>query len=422
MSSAQNQVPVLSVECPKCGRENTAGQRFCQFCGNRLPARPSPKPPQGPDSQPLPPPEVTEQLQSSLHAAQNENQSLRQQLAALQEELHRVPVASAAPEPSPGIVAELHTRLNAAEGRAAALEPQLSEWQRRWRAAADKAASLEKELVTKAEQLEAAMAGTSGSKPQSNSPLKMLAAALTLIGGLGGFAGGRYTGGGNQQAQVKQLSSQLGDYKSRVNDLTAQLGAAKNQLSQTATDISAQLDAAKQNASNVSSQLSSSQQAQRATAAKLARARQDLANAQAQLQAAETKQHEAEQLSSQRLAEQQSAEQRIRQFEADIQSRDREISSLRQRAASASTPSSPHRGFLVWSGELSGKRRININNGVANYGRVSGSFPGAPCAISISAPAKIRTIPAKNNNWNKVSFDVSGTGTVQVRINWSLLQ
>jgi hypothetical protein len=68
-----------------------------------------------------------------------------------------------------------------------------------------------------------------------------------------------------------------------------------------------------------------------------------------------------------------------------------------------------------------GKRKIDIKNGVPDYGTiVSGALPQKQCTVSTpdTSHVQLKTLPASKNQWNRVSFEVSGTGVVQVRINW----
>ena len=138
---------------------------------------------------------------------------------------------------------------------------------------------------------------------------------------------------------------------------------------------------------------------------------------QAAVAAAQEKSRELEDSTTQRIRQAEAASaQRTQQLTTQLRERDSELASLKKRPVSSS-------GFLIWTGELKGKKTIDIQNGVPSMGTLStGSLPGKPCTVVPADPSrvKIKGKPAPDNNWNRVSFEVSGNGPTDVRIYWTL--
>jgi peptidoglycan hydrolase CwlO-like protein len=246
--------------------------------------------------------------------------------------------------------------------------------------------------------------------------MKMIAGAIALAAVLGGYGAGRYARPKEDaNGRLSQLSTQLTNAQAQINSLQSSLDAANKKADQAGTDSKSQVDSANQTINDLTGKLSAREGQQRSVEAKLASAQRDLVATQTQL---------AEAIAKERSIET-GANQRIQQLDADRQSRDSEIATLRGRIASLTSKANPHAGFLVWSGTVIGKRKIDIKDGVPDYGSVvTGALPQKPCSVSTpdTAHVQLKTLPASKNQWNRVSFEVSGTGVVQVRINWVLSQ
>src|ERR1700733_1821514 len=159
MSATPDRTPILTIRCPKCGRENAIGRPLCQFCKQRI-SEPFKGPPI-PPPEPPPPPEKTVEAENQrlktveaenerLKTVEAENERLKQQLASIHEALNRAIAANSRPEPSPGVVAEL---LKSAEERAAKLESLLAAWKTKWELAVQEAESFKKQVLAKSEAI-----------------------------------------------------------------------------------------------------------------------------------------------------------------------------------------------------------------------------------------------------------------------------
>ncbi len=147
MSGTPDHTPILAVNCPNCGRQNAAGRQFCQFCGHRLAPRQKDEPAsKGPPNTSA---EVQE-LQASLQAAQDENRDLREQLAAMQEQLNKAKAVSAKPELPSVDLPQLQTELKSEDDRAATVEPQSPGWEKKSQSAEEKTALFEKQMAAQA--------------------------------------------------------------------------------------------------------------------------------------------------------------------------------------------------------------------------------------------------------------------------------
>jgi hypothetical protein len=230
MSLSSNVIPMPTVTCSQCGRENTIGRWFCFFCRQRLGV----------------PPEGYPDFTASLQAALDENQDLHQQLRFLQEEVNR----RVKPEHSPGVVAELHGKLRSAEEKAVALESHAATWVEKAKSAEHKARSaeekliaktkefeaavqhrarsFEEKLVAKTKELEAAFGRNYQAKPDQR--LKLIAGALVAIALLvGGYAIGRR--GANQK--VSSLTNTLTASEGQQRLIEDKLASAQRDLAAT---------------------------------------------------------------------------------------------------------------------------------------------------------------------------------------------
>jgi predicted nucleic acid-binding Zn-ribbon protein len=409
MNGTQDQTPNGTAKCSNCGRENAAARLFCQFCGHRIAARLL-------DEAALVvapglSPEV-KVVQAALDAAQGENLNLHQLLDSARQELEKVKAANAKLEPALGVAEDLHAKLKSAEDKAATLESQTAGWEQRWKSAEEKAATFEKQLAAKAKEVEAAIQQKSGIKPQPGNGMKLIAGALAVVAMLGSFAAGRYVRvSESPKGRLSQLSSQLTNAQAQINTLQTSLDAANKKASQAGSDSRSQVDLASQQVNDLTTKLAARDAQQHSLDTRLSTVQRELVSTQTQLAEAIAKQRSIETASNQR----------VQQLEGDKQARDNEISTLRGRIASAATKPGPRAGSLIWSGTVVGKRKIDIKNGVPDYGTiVSGALPQKQCTVSTpdTSHVQLKTLPASKNQWNRVSFEVSGTGVVQVRINW----
>jgi DNA repair exonuclease SbcCD ATPase subunit len=314
-----------------------------------------------PDEEPHP-------LVAVVQEVRDENQMLHQQLASKQQELDRVSSASANTEISHGLVAELRDKLKSAEESLIAHESLSEDWQKKWKAAEDKAESLGKQMVAEIEKIKAEFNQSSNVKTHSR--LMLIAGALIALAGLGAYGIGHYTAAKDAQRQIDALTAENYGLKTQhASDIKTIKEANQN-----SDDLNKRLKETTGEGSSIQTQLVKTQQ-------KLAASNQQLA----------------------------AAYQRIHELEASIQSANREI----------------HTGFVTWSGTVNGTRMVDIRDGKTkdkDGSTVTGALPKAPCTISTHDPVKLKTFPEQGNQWSRVVFEVSGHGPVQVHIKWASLQ
>jgi septal ring factor EnvC (AmiA/AmiB activator) len=406
VSGAQDQDSLSTVICPNCSRENPAERLFCGFCRHRITAEST----DGGN-----PNEEAERSQASLQAAQDENNNLRQQLASTQEELDKVKGAIAQPGPSPSAAEEFQAKLKLAEDRASTLEGRSTEWEKKWKLAEEKAASFEKQVVAKAKEFEARFRQGSGPTPPSNLRPKLIAGALVVVCGLGGYASGRYLQfKADSRGRVSRLSSEVTNAQEQISSLKSSLDAAYSKANQIDNDSKSLVDAANQKISDLTNKLTAREAQQHQIETKLASAQRDLTSTQAQLNAANAKEQSTEAASNQR----------IQQLQADIQSRDNQISALRSHSAKSSGTTTARTGYLIWSGTVKGnKQTVHLVNGQPDSGTVAngptGPLPGTACILTTPDPNRVKKMHSgARNQCNQVQFDVYGPGAVQARIDW----
>jgi hypothetical protein len=449
MSPAPDQTPKLAVNCSNCGRENAIGRLFCQFCGHRIIARSQSQPDlnaqPGPSAEGQPTQATLEAATAEKEAAKAENQALRQQLQSIQEELSKIKTTSAAPvpspQPSPVPVAEFETKLKSAEDRAARMESQSADWQEKWKSAEQKAAAFEEQMVAKAKELEAVFQANSAAKtqlesaaktqlesaakPQSSNRLKIIASIVTLVGGLGGYGAGHYTQpSDDSKTTLSQLSAQVKAAQTQNDKLQASLDSANQKASQLENDSKLHGDSASQKISELTGTVAARDGQLHLMEGKLASAQRDLAASETRLNAATATGHSTDVLAAQRLTQLTTSNQRVQQLESQIQARDGEIATLRARINNLSNSTTQQRsGTLTWTGTVAGKRKVDIQNGVPDWGSITGALPRIPCAVSSPDHVQFKTRPSEKNQWNRVAFEVSGTGErMQVRITCSATQ
>jgi hypothetical protein len=407
MSATPDRTPILTIRCPKCGRENAIGRPLCQFCKQRI-AEPFKGPPI-PPPEPPPPPEKTVEAENQrlktveaenerLKTVEAENERLKQQLASIHEALNRAIAANSRPEPSPGVVAEL---LKSAEERAAKLESLLAAWKTKWELAVQEAESFKKQVLAKSEAIEATFPQNSETKPRPNHRLTLIAGALVIAGILGGYGAGRYFPPNGRVKQLTNAQGQIGKLKSSLDSATKKADQIEADSKQQLDLANQQLDLANQNIGELTNTLTARGVQQRLIERRLASTQGDLASTQTQLKAALTKQQQStEALMTQMKAQQTASDQHVHQLETDLKAA-KELAALHKPTANPPTPPSARASSLIWSGAVAGRRRIDTL-----------------CTLTTQDPnVQLKTLSARKDHANGISFEVSGAGNAQVRIN-----
>jgi hypothetical protein len=436
MSAAPEPNPSQTVRCAICGRENPGGRPFCLFCKQRL-ATPPPNEP--PVNEELPKPPDKEVLEPPLPVLPDENQALRQQIGVLQAELEQARATNTHSQHLPGLVSELRDGLKAAEDKVAGLAAHAASWEEKWKAAEAKAsgwaahaAGLEtkaKSAENKAVVLEGGLAAEAKevedisrdiAAAKSSPLLKWILSGLTVVGSLGGYGTGRYfQPKDNTSAKVEQLVAQAKIDQHQIDQ--KQIDALKASLvSTTATDQNQNQSKAEIEATNatIRTPTAHEQQLERqlrdAASQKAIAADQIRRESKADIDAANRK-------ISDLTAREQQLQRQLREATTQkasvsdvVLARNAEIAGLQAQLAP--------RGALIWSGNLSRKQTIEIQNGVPLYGTMTGALPKRSCKVSTTdSRVKIKKRPSKNH-WNDLSFEVSALGPVQVQINWEITE
>lgn len=223
---------------------------------------------------------------------------------------------------------------------------------------------------------------------------------------------GRYVPGVRaRDPRFTEVSDQLSDARKQVDSLQSQLNAATKKAEESQSGFQSQLqtqsDADQAKISDLTKKIAASDSGRHTAETKLAATEQELASARAELNGA--------------MGREQSSATAIQQLQTTLSSRESEITSLRQQLANSSNKKVARTGVLVWYGIISGSRRIEVKNGVANYGSLSGTLPGVPCIVTLadSTRVKFKTLPGPSNHWMGLSFDAYGSGSVQVKLEWT---
>jgi hypothetical protein len=118
----------------------------------------------------------------------------------------------------------------------------------------------------------------------------------------------------------------------------------------------------------------------------------------------------------------------------DADNRQREIEQQRRRLAEDEQAKKksldeqryigPSSGTLTWEGQVNGLQLVEIENGSANVGTVTGNLPGVACLIQ---PANSKGViiadpPRPANGFQRLVFRVQGKGHVAVRFSWVVQQ
>jgi len=302
----------------------------------------------------------------------------------------------------PEHVATLTSSLQAAEEKATGLESQAADLESKWKSAEQKASALEAKLAEV--------------RKVADPRLKYIFGIITFMGSLGGYGAGRYVQPKNDSAakvnQVNQLMTQVANAKKQISDLTSALNSANAKADQVQSQSQADLDSANQKSSDLTTRQQQVQRQLNDAVQKASFADQNQKQLKVDLEAAN---HKINELTT--------SEQQLQRELADANtqktSANQTVAQLNTEIAKLHAQSAP-KGSLVWSGNLTGKRTINIKNGVPDFGALSGALPQKPCNVfTPDAHVKIKNRPSKNH-LNDLSFEVSGSGFVQVRIDWEL--
>lgn len=355
-------------------------------------------------------------LASHVEGWKDKWKSAEERAAALEAKL----VAN--PEHTPEHVAGLTTSLNSAKDEAARQASHAESWKDKWQSAEEKAAALEAKLAAKTQEFEAAIKAAIKSNPdksntpaKSNSWLKVIFGAITLLGSLGGYGTGRYvqpkSGSGEK---VKQLTAQVADDQQQIGKLRSELKSANEKADQVQNQSKTDLDSVNQKTSDLTAhqqqlqrQLNDANSQKTSIADQLQEEKADLEAANRKISALTASEQQLQHQLAEANAQKASASEMSGLLNA-------EMAKLRGQFAP--------KGALVWSGNLTGKRTIDIKNGIPDFGALSGALPQKLCKISTSdGRVKIKNRPSKNH-LNDLSFDVAGSGLVQVKIDWELSQ
>jgi len=197
----------------------------------------------------------------------------------------------------------------------------------------------------------------------------------------------------NEQARQEELARQQ-----RLSDAQAALEAQRREEAQAAERANEQ---AKQE--------------------ELAR-QQRLSDAQAALEAQRREEAQAAARASEQARQEELArQQKLREREESSPEKHKE----NEPNADAHPPPSyqgPSSGTLVWEGEVNGADLIEIQDGSANQGTVTGMLPGVPCMVQASDPKRVTISipPAPSNEWKRIVLRIQGKGHTTVTVRWVL--
>jgi len=403
MGTAPEGNPGPTVKCMICGRENPAERRYCYHCNQKLhdPIMDKMR------TELQAAHDENERLRQLLEPVQTENQQLRQQLEPLRDELGKLKE----PSVNPDHVAELTSSLNAAKEEAARHLSHAEGWKDEWKVAKEKAAEFEAKLAAKTKEFEEFIKKNPGTKQIPY--LKSIVAFITLLGSLAGYGTGRYVQPKDDSSgKINELVSQVANAQKLIGDLNSALKAAKDKADQVQNQSKTDLDSANAKNSDLSThqqqlqhQLNDANQKASIADQNQRQLREELDSANRRITALTASEQQLEHQVADANAQKATANQSVGQLNA-------EVTRLRAQVAP--------KGSLVWSGNLSGKRTINIKNGVPDFGALSGALPQRLCKVStLDDRVKIKNRPSKNH-LNDLSFDVSGLGLVQVRIDFEI--
>jgi DNA repair exonuclease SbcCD ATPase subunit len=409
MGTIPGQDPGPTIKCMLCGRENPADRPYCYHCKQKLHDPIMDKMRTALNAAQA----ENDQLRQQLEPIQTENQQLREQLGPIQEELASLKAAPVSPPDSSEHVAALTGSLQVAKEKVAELESHAAGWENQWKAAEAKAAELEQKLVDKAKEVEAYFKKNPGTKPIPF--LKTLVGAITLLGSLAGYSTGRYVQPRNDQGdRVKQLVAQVADAQQQIGNLKSSLNSANAKADQVQSQSQTDLSDATQKNTDLSAHQQQLQHQLNDSNQKATVADQNEKQLRLELDTANHK------ISALAVSEQQLQHQ-LTEANAQKASANETVGQLNAEIAKLHAQSAP-KGSLIWSGNLTGRRTIEIKNEVPDYGELSGALPQKLCKVSTQdGRVKIKNRPSKSH-LNDLSFEVSGVGLVQVRIDWEISQ
>jgi phage shock protein A len=360
--------PMRSVICPNCHLPNAAGSPTCQYCQCPfqqldLNSRPS----------------LTEDPRQSLVFPANgpgPNQISDQKLDQARTEPN---IAEPRIDHSVSslLLAEIQSSLKSAEDRAATLSEEVDSWKAKLKAAEENAASFKQLMLAKAKELESVKLLRGSSKTDGIKRPRLIAiSVLTVTTGLVGYGVGQYGQVTSAKQQMRALMSALDSSRKEARDVEDKLRSQLTAAQKPIDDLTAAPKTSR----------TGQDEAQKDLRDQIASLESQLTNAQAKLK---------------------TANRRITDLEGNAS---------RANGHGATESALPGPGYLVWSGNVIGTRTIKIAGGVADYGGVTGTLPREPCTVSSPDPIQFKTRPSKKNGWNKLSFKVTGTGSLTVRI------
>jgi hypothetical protein len=239
----------------------------------------------------------------------------------------------------------------------------------------------------------------------------VIAALLAGIGG--GYGAGRIgsssakTAEQQLQAEVARTKDASADSQTKASKIASDLADEKQKEQKAEADLAALQNNLDQLQKNLT----------KATGDRDRNARQ-VQTLQDSLTAAQARQRDLESSIPIKIKQAEAAQaQRVQQLTNQLRDSQNELASLKKKAPTNS-------GFLVWVGDLKGKKTIEIKDGVPSMGTLStGALPGKPCTVTPADPSrvKIKNKPEINNHWGSFSFETSGNGPTEVRIYWTLL-
>jgi predicted nuclease with TOPRIM domain len=420
MGTAPQQNPGSTILCMICGRENPTERQYCYNCKQKLhdpimdKMRAALRAVQVENEQlrqQLEPIQTeNQQLREQLEPVQTENQKLRDEIEPLKGELATIKATSFPPEH----VEDLNSKLEAATAEAATHASHAETLKDKWNFAEAKAKDLEAKLAAKAKELEDFIKKHSGTNPIPY--LKSIVAFITLLGSLAGYGTGRYVRPTSTDSgdKVRQMMAQVADAQQQIGNLKSSLNAANAKADQAQNQSKADLDSASQKNSDLSThqqqlqhQLNDANQKASIAAQNQKQLKQDLDTANHKISALTASEQQLQHQLADANGQKVSTNQTVVQLNA-------EIAKLHAQIAP--------KGSLVWSGNLTGKRTINVKNGAPDFGALSGALPQKLCRVSTQdARVKIKNRPSKSH-LNDLSFEVSGSGLLKVQIDWEISQ
>jgi chromosome segregation ATPase len=348
-------------------------------------------------------------LSGDLKVSQDKAGGLEAHAANLMSQLGSTQAKIAELAPLPERVGQLTKSLQAAHGNVNNLISHAAGLEEKCTTANEKAADFEAKLAAANAKIAELIKNPVVKEvvEKANPKLKYIFGMITAVGSLGGFGAGRYVLPKETSAAQTTQAPPHGSQDKMIDDLNTKLKATTDKAAAAERQSQVDLDAANKKSSDLAAQLA---QVRVQLAQKTAAGNQTQSQSAANIDAANS-----------RVKELSATEQGLRKQLSDAQvERTKAYNTLAQRNAelAALQAQMAPRGTLFWSGNVVGKRTIQIKDGVPDYGSLSGALPQRECKVSTpQAHVKIKGRPSKNH-WNSMSFEVTGSGDTQVRIDW----